>query len=102
MPDVERYDALVLGTGEAGKYMAWHLGAGGKRVAAIERKLDWRRVPKCGLPADQERRSRSKGRLLFPARRRVRHVGRQGDRLHAGRTSTQTANGRGPSADPSR
>ena len=39
MPDVERYDALVLGTGEAGKYMAWHLGAGGKRVAAIERKL---------------------------------------------------------------
>jgi pyruvate/2-oxoglutarate dehydrogenase complex dihydrolipoamide dehydrogenase (E3) component len=39
MPDVERYDALVLGTGEAGKYMAWHLGASGKRVAAIERKL---------------------------------------------------------------
>jgi pyruvate/2-oxoglutarate dehydrogenase complex dihydrolipoamide dehydrogenase (E3) component len=38
MPDVERYDALVLGTGEAGKYMAWHLGASGKRVAAIERK----------------------------------------------------------------
>jgi pyruvate/2-oxoglutarate dehydrogenase complex dihydrolipoamide dehydrogenase (E3) component len=39
MPDIERYDALVLGTGEAGKYMAWHLGASGKRVAAIERKL---------------------------------------------------------------
>jgi pyruvate/2-oxoglutarate dehydrogenase complex dihydrolipoamide dehydrogenase (E3) component len=39
MPDMERYDALVLGTGEAGKYMAWHLGASGKRVVAIERKL---------------------------------------------------------------
>jgi pyruvate/2-oxoglutarate dehydrogenase complex dihydrolipoamide dehydrogenase (E3) component len=38
MPEIERYDALVLGTGEAGKYMAWHLGAQGKRVAAIERK----------------------------------------------------------------
>jgi pyruvate/2-oxoglutarate dehydrogenase complex dihydrolipoamide dehydrogenase (E3) component len=38
MPEVERYDAVVLGTGEAGKYMAWHLGASGKRVAAIERK----------------------------------------------------------------
>ncbi len=38
MPDVERYDAVVLGTGEAGKYMAWHLGASGKRVASIERK----------------------------------------------------------------
>jgi pyruvate/2-oxoglutarate dehydrogenase complex dihydrolipoamide dehydrogenase (E3) component len=39
MPDIEQYDAIVLGTGEAGKYMAWHLGASGKRVAAIERKF---------------------------------------------------------------
>jgi len=38
MPDVERYDAVVLGSGEAGKYMAWHLGSNGKRVAVIERK----------------------------------------------------------------
>ncbi len=38
MPEIEQYDAVVLGTGEAGKYMAWHLGASGKRVAAIERK----------------------------------------------------------------
>jgi pyruvate/2-oxoglutarate dehydrogenase complex dihydrolipoamide dehydrogenase (E3) component len=39
MPEIEQYDAIVLGTGEAGKYMAWHLGTSGKRVAAIERKL---------------------------------------------------------------
>jgi pyruvate/2-oxoglutarate dehydrogenase complex dihydrolipoamide dehydrogenase (E3) component len=38
MPEIEKYDAIVLGTGEAGKYMAWHLGGSGKRVAAIERK----------------------------------------------------------------
>jgi pyruvate/2-oxoglutarate dehydrogenase complex dihydrolipoamide dehydrogenase (E3) component len=38
MPEIEHYDAIVLGTGEAGKYMAWHLGGSGKRVAAIERK----------------------------------------------------------------
>jgi pyruvate/2-oxoglutarate dehydrogenase complex dihydrolipoamide dehydrogenase (E3) component len=38
MPEIEQYDAVVLGTGEAGKYMAWHLGGSGKRVAAIERK----------------------------------------------------------------
>ncbi len=38
MPDIEQYDAIVLGTGEAGKFMAWHLGGKGKRVAAIERK----------------------------------------------------------------
>jgi pyruvate/2-oxoglutarate dehydrogenase complex dihydrolipoamide dehydrogenase (E3) component len=38
MADIERSDAVVLGTGEAGKYMAWHLGTSGKRVAVIERK----------------------------------------------------------------
>jgi pyruvate/2-oxoglutarate dehydrogenase complex dihydrolipoamide dehydrogenase (E3) component len=38
MADIEQYDAVVLGTGEAGKYMAWHLGGSGRRVAAIERK----------------------------------------------------------------
>ncbi len=38
MPEIEHYDAIVLGTGEAGKYMAWHLGSNGKRTAAIERK----------------------------------------------------------------
>ena len=38
MPEMEQYDAVVLGTGEAGKCMAWHLGGSGQRVAAIERK----------------------------------------------------------------
>jgi pyruvate/2-oxoglutarate dehydrogenase complex dihydrolipoamide dehydrogenase (E3) component len=38
MSNVEQYDVLVLGTGEAGKFMAWHLAAAGKRTAAIERK----------------------------------------------------------------
>jgi pyruvate/2-oxoglutarate dehydrogenase complex dihydrolipoamide dehydrogenase (E3) component len=38
MSNVEQYDALVLGSGEAGKYIGWHLAAGGKRVAVIERK----------------------------------------------------------------
>jgi pyruvate/2-oxoglutarate dehydrogenase complex dihydrolipoamide dehydrogenase (E3) component len=38
MSEIERYDAVVLGSGEAGKYMAWHLGSSGKRTAVIERK----------------------------------------------------------------
>lgn len=32
------YDFLVLGSGEAGKYLAWTLAKQGKRVAVIERK----------------------------------------------------------------
>jgi len=38
MSSPEMFDALVLGTGEAGKFMAWHLGSQGKRIAAIEKK----------------------------------------------------------------
>jgi pyruvate/2-oxoglutarate dehydrogenase complex dihydrolipoamide dehydrogenase (E3) component len=38
MQNIEQYDALVLGTGEAGKYIAWHLAGKGKRTAVIERK----------------------------------------------------------------
>ncbi len=36
--NVERYDALVLGSGEAGKYLAWHLAKSGQRTAMIERQ----------------------------------------------------------------
>jgi pyruvate/2-oxoglutarate dehydrogenase complex dihydrolipoamide dehydrogenase (E3) component len=37
MSNPEIYDAIILGTGEAGKFMAWHLGSQGQRVAAIEK-----------------------------------------------------------------
>ena len=33
----EQYDAIVIGTGEAGKFMSWHLGSQGQRVASIEK-----------------------------------------------------------------
>jgi len=33
---IETYDALVLGCGESGKYIAWHLAKSGQRVAVIE------------------------------------------------------------------
>ena len=34
----EKYDLVVLGSGEGGKYLAWTLARTGKRVAVIERK----------------------------------------------------------------
>ncbi|WP_254061354.1 FAD-dependent oxidoreductase [Granulicella sp. L60] len=34
----EEYDAIVIGSGEAGKYMAWHLALKGQRVATVEDK----------------------------------------------------------------
>jgi pyruvate/2-oxoglutarate dehydrogenase complex dihydrolipoamide dehydrogenase (E3) component len=34
----EAYDLVLLGSGEAGKYLAWTFGREGKRVGVVERK----------------------------------------------------------------
>jgi pyruvate/2-oxoglutarate dehydrogenase complex dihydrolipoamide dehydrogenase (E3) component len=39
MADTERYDILVLGSGEAGKYLAWTFARATRRVAVVERGL---------------------------------------------------------------
>jgi pyruvate/2-oxoglutarate dehydrogenase complex dihydrolipoamide dehydrogenase (E3) component len=39
MPDTENYDVLIIGSGEAGKYLAWTMAADGHRTAVVERKL---------------------------------------------------------------
>ena len=36
MPDSESFDSVVLGSGEAGRSIAWHLGNAGQRVAVVE------------------------------------------------------------------
>ncbi len=38
MPEPERYDAVIIGSGEGGKYLAWHLASAGQRTAVIERR----------------------------------------------------------------
>lgn len=39
MANSEHYAMLVLGSGEGGKYLAWHMARSGHRTAVIERKL---------------------------------------------------------------
>jgi pyruvate/2-oxoglutarate dehydrogenase complex dihydrolipoamide dehydrogenase (E3) component len=39
MAQTERYEVLTIGSGEAGKYMAWTMAKAGHRTAVIERKL---------------------------------------------------------------
>jgi pyruvate/2-oxoglutarate dehydrogenase complex dihydrolipoamide dehydrogenase (E3) component len=35
----ERYQVLVVGSGEAGKYLAWTLSKAGQRTALVERSM---------------------------------------------------------------
>src|SRR5882724_8732940 len=39
MAQPERFDIVVLGSGEAGKYLAWHMAHAGDRTAVVERQL---------------------------------------------------------------
>src|SRR5260370_37586021 len=39
MPETELYEVLVVGSGEAGKYMGWTMSKAGHRTAVIERTL---------------------------------------------------------------
>ncbi len=39
MSEPDRYDVLVIGSGEAGKYLAWTLAKQGRRTALVERKM---------------------------------------------------------------
>ena len=38
MSDAEQFEILVLGSGEAGKYLAWTMAKGGHRTAMVERR----------------------------------------------------------------
>jgi pyruvate/2-oxoglutarate dehydrogenase complex dihydrolipoamide dehydrogenase (E3) component len=38
MPAIEHFDILILGSGQGGKHLAWHLARMGKKVAAVERR----------------------------------------------------------------
>ena len=39
MTEIENYDVLVIGSGEAGKYLAWTMAGEGRRTAVVERQL---------------------------------------------------------------
>jgi pyruvate/2-oxoglutarate dehydrogenase complex dihydrolipoamide dehydrogenase (E3) component len=38
MPQPEHFDTLILGSGQGGKLLAWHLARSGQRVAVVERR----------------------------------------------------------------
>ena len=60
----EAYDAVVLGSGEAGKYLAWALAKQGLRAVVIERKYVGGSCPNIAcLPSKNV--THSEGRLVL-------------------------------------
>src|ERR1700747_2352729 len=38
MTETEHFDIVILGSGQGGKLLAWHLGRSGEKVAVVERR----------------------------------------------------------------
>jgi len=38
MSEPEQFEVLILGSGEAGKLLAWHMAGLGRRIAVVERR----------------------------------------------------------------
>src|SRR5260370_19655382 len=55
MAEVEQVENLIIGSGEAGKWMAWELGSGGQQTVVVERKWIGGAVPNINcLPSTNE------------------------------------------------
>src|ERR1700692_1331885 len=51
----EHFEMLVLGSGEGGKYLAWHMAKSGHRTAVVERKMIGASCPNTNcLPSKNE------------------------------------------------
>lgn len=75
MPEVEDYEVLILGSGQGGKLLAWHLARMGHKVAVVERQWIGGSCPNVAcLPSKNE---------LWSSR--VAHLAR-----HAGEYGTRT------------
>jgi pyruvate/2-oxoglutarate dehydrogenase complex dihydrolipoamide dehydrogenase (E3) component len=58
MPQPERFDVLVLGSGTAGKLIAWHMAQSGQRTAVVERQWIGGACPNIAcMPSKNEIRS---------------------------------------------
>lgn len=55
MPSAEPYDAVVIGSADGGKYLAWHLAEAGQKTAVIEHRFIGGSCPNVNCLPQQER-----------------------------------------------
>jgi hypothetical protein len=53
--NVENYRNVIIGSGEGGKYLAWHLAQSGQTNDSRRTALGRGFLPECQLPSQQER-----------------------------------------------
>jgi pyruvate/2-oxoglutarate dehydrogenase complex dihydrolipoamide dehydrogenase (E3) component len=70
MSNAEKYDVLVLGSGEGGKYLGWHMARSGLRVAVVERRWIGGSCPNINcLPSKNEIWSAKVANLIHHAKK---------------------------------
>src|SRR3979490_856936 len=68
MAQPERFETLILGSGNGGMYLAWHMARSGRRVAVVERRWIGGFCPNINcLPSKNEIWSAKVADLLHPA-----------------------------------
>jgi hypothetical protein len=70
VPDVDKYEILVLGSGEAGKYLAWTMAKEGRGTALVERRWlggSQQFLGRCSSSSMRSSRAAAPGFTLQPA-----------------------------------
>ena len=71
MPEPERFEALILGSGNGGMLLAWHLAGSGRRTALVERRWVGGSCHEYQLPPQQERNLERESRQTWCTTRRI-------------------------------
>ena len=102
MSHPEEYDVVVLGSGAAGKLLAWTLASQGKRLAVIERRYVGGSCPNIACLPSKNVIHGAKVAELFPPGRGVRDRHRRLEGRHGRRPRPQAEDGGRAGRDPSR
>ena len=94
MSQPERFEVLILGSGEGGKLLAWHMARSGRRTAVVERRWIGGSCPNIAcLPSKNEIWSARVAHLAHHARA-VRHDDRSRHDRHGDGSPAQARHGR--------
>ena len=94
MPAIDHYDTLVVGSGEAGKYLAWDAVEGRQSYGVDRTAHGGRLVPERRMSSEQEHHPQCKNGIHRRTRLRVRPRGQFDRDEHAERSAAEADDGR--------